>query len=90
MAAYIYDEAGKPTWFILPAGAFSRSGSWDIFEGDIYTTTGPNFGIAFDPKAVNVKAAGRAKLTFKGDYAATLTYTLNGVAVTKEVGRLRF
>jgi hypothetical protein len=89
-AAYIYGADGKPTWFVLPGGVWTQDGTKDIYEGDIYTTTGPAFDRPFDVNAVKANLAGRGKITFKNDYQATLTYTLNGVTVSKDISRFQF
>lgn len=80
---YLYDTQGKPTWItaiLRPAGA-----AW---TGDVYATTGPWFGAAkFDASSVTRRIAG--SMTWQSDDASngTLTYTVDGVSVTKKVVR---
>jgi hypothetical protein len=80
---YLYDAQGKPTWVtavLRPAG-----GAW---TGDVYVTAGPWFGAPkFDPTTVTRRVAG--SMTWQSDDAirGTLSYTIDGVTVTKFMTR---
>ncbi len=84
VTVYAYDAANKPTWFVAqlaPAGA-----GW---SGDVFVTTGPSYAApAFDPTAVTVRKAGT--MTWTPDpsgTSASVTYTVDGTTVTKNVVR---
>jgi hypothetical protein len=86
--AYIYDAAGKPTWFTLSG---ENAGDGAVISGKIYTASGsPLFGAPYDASRFNVKEVGTAELKFSGDNNGTLTYTLNGTKVVKQITRLVF
>ena len=85
---YVYDPARAPTWFVAilyyksttPAGAL-------VFDGRLYRTAGPWFGGAFNAQSVATTDSGSATLTVTGISNATLDYTVNGVAVSKQITR---
>ncbi len=85
---YVYDPARAPTWFVAilyyksatPAGAL-------VFDGRLYRTSGPWFGGAFNSPSVATTDSGSATLTVTAISNATLDYTVNGVAVSKQITR---
>jgi len=85
---FVYSADARPTWFTVAA---SQQGSapagHTVFTGDLYQTSGPYYGGPFNASAVTYAKVGT--LTFDADsaHSATLTYTVNGVAVTKIVSR---
>jgi hypothetical protein len=85
---FVYGQDGKATWFVA-AAAFQGSTAQGhlIFSGDLYAATGPYFGGAFDPNAVNGRKVGT--LTFEADSVetATITYSVDGVTVVKNTVR---
>ncbi|MEO5695448.1 MAG: hypothetical protein ABIQ72_20090 [Usitatibacter sp.] len=79
---YVYDEAGKPLWIVMPEGrlgweTIGNIGAWNFF-GDIYTTHGPNSGEPFDPAKVVVTRVGAASIAFETRDKAWLTYEAFG------------
>jgi hypothetical protein len=85
---FVYGADNKPTWFTGAAYYQSNSPSGHVvFTGDLYATTGPYYGGSFNPAAVALTKVGT--LTFDSDTTntATLSYTVNGVPVTKSVTR---
>jgi len=80
---YVYGPDGKPMWF--GGGMTSTGGS--VFTGKLYVTTGPYFGATFDPAGVNVREAGTMSFTAGDPDSGLLTYTVDGVSVTKSVQR---
>jgi len=85
LAWYVYDSTGKPTWQVATC---TMSGS--SCSGTLYRTTGPAFGPAFDPNAVQATAAGTITVTFTDANNAVLSYTVGGVTATKNVTRQLF
>ena len=83
---FVYAPNGQPTWYV--ASSTVRSGSGAIFSGPLYRTTGPYFGSGSWP-AGSVQATAVGTLTFSSTQpnAATLTYSVDGVTVTKSVVR---
>lgn len=83
---YVYGSDRKPTWF---AGTLKDPGTTHdtIFSGDLYASTGPYFGGSFNPTDVTVRKAGAATFTLTGVSTGSLQYTVDGVAVTKQIER---
>ena len=86
---FVYDEQGKPAWFVA---SNVRDTGGGVFSGSLYRTSGPWFGTTFDPATVQNQAVGtltaQYAVNFGGQASLRLTYTVNGVAVTKGVTRL--
>lgn len=84
---YVYDPSGKATWF-----TGELEGSDDTagikFSGPLYLVTGPYFGTTpFKPELVNATKAGTMSFLFETTNSGTLTYSVNGVNVTKSIER---
>jgi hypothetical protein len=85
---YAYDTAGKPTWYVMPAGA------WDAahtrYSGSLYSPRGAPY-TAYDPSRFTPGAAvGTATFVMNGINDATLDYTIAGVTGTKRLSRQDF
>jgi YD repeat-containing protein len=90
-AWYVYDDAGKPLWIVLPdsTASYDRDGSLRI-RGDIYATTGPPFGTAFDPSLVKTNRVGSATFLLSGRSAGSLEWTAFGKVGTRALAREPF
>jgi hypothetical protein len=86
---FVYDTNGQPTWFVGPDTAFTgATGLTQHFTGPLYRTTGPYFGAAtFNAASVNVVQVGTVSFDAPTSTTGTLTYSVNGVTVTKSVQR---
>lgn len=85
---YVYNQQGGATWFLSPATFNSAAGN---YQGPVFSSTGPYFGAGgFNPGGVSQSSVGIATFTPSSIYAGTLTYTVNGVSVTKSVTRTSF
>ena len=83
---FTYDAAGVPTWLVMSGGARQSDGS---YQGTLYRGTGPAFNtVPWHP--ATLASVGTMRLVFSGADAATLTYTFNGVSVTKSITRFAF
>jgi hypothetical protein len=80
---FIYGPDGKPTWVT----AQLTVGSGLTFSGPLFVTTGPYFGGTFNPGAVTIRPAGTMTFTLLTVGTARVTYTVDGVAVTKQLQR---
>ena len=82
---FTYDSSGKGMWLVTTA-AKQPDGS---FAGDLFRTTGPAFNAApFNPiGAANVTPVGTMRFQFSDGATGTLTYSVNGVRVTKAITR---
>ena len=85
---FIYGTDSKPTWV---TGQLSKTGvsaiGEPIFTGDVIATTGPYYGGPFNESGVTRRRAGTVSFSPADAVSATLTYTIDGVSVTKAVVR---
>jgi hypothetical protein len=86
---FTYDASGKGLWLVMSAGTRQTDGS---YLGDLYRTAGPAFNAnPFTPiGASDVTTVGSMRLRFTDGNNGTLTYTYNGVTVTKAITRQVF
>ncbi len=87
---FVYGADGRGTWYTGQASLTGQdSRGANIFTGGMYTFSGPTDGTPFNPANVVSRNAGTVTFTAFLDNA-TLTYTINGVAVDKVVTRQTF
>lgn len=89
---FVYNANGVPTWYVASAVTWTgASTSTPAFTGALFQTAGPYFGNGnFNPNNVTVTPVGTLSFAASGANAATLSYSVNGVAVTKAVQRQTF
>jgi hypothetical protein len=97
---YTYDSNGAPTWYSATLSLGVNAYPWsDLWSGDLYATTGPWFGAPFDTSETGYRKVGTlsfikdGRLNFiQGQVAdgGTVTFTIDGVAVTKQIYRWTF
>jgi hypothetical protein len=80
---FVYGSNNAATWYV----ASNLQGSGSAFTGQLFQTTGPAFSGTFNPSAVTTTPVGTMTLAFNSVSTGTLTYTVNGVQVTKQVQR---
>ena len=88
LAWYVYDGAGKPTWFVVPNCAVNTGQTGCV--GDVFRTTGPPFGSTFNPTQVTVYPAGKMFLNFTDPNHGDLSYNNDTLFVTKKITRQIF
>jgi hypothetical protein len=84
---FVYGADNSARWYsaseLAPVG-----GSTSSFNGQLFETRGPYFGAgSFDPNTVTRNVVGSMSINFIGTNAGTLTYTVNGVQVVKQIAR---
>jgi len=86
---FTYDAAGRDLWLVMSGGARQTDGS---YLGDLFRTAGSAFNaVPFVPlSAADVTQVGTMRLRFTNGNAGTLTYTNNGITVTKAITRQEF
>ena len=84
---FIYGANTQPVWLVMSNA--QRSGTaGNTFMGDLYQTTGTPFGVTpFVPSQTTVAKVGTATFVFSDARTGTLTYTVNGIQVVKQITR---
>ena len=81
---FVYAASGAPTWYTATLD-YTSNLTW---TGPLYATTGPFFAtVPFDPAKVVLIQVGTMTWSAPTLNAGTLSYVVNGVAVTKDVVR---
>ena len=81
---FAYGPDGKPTWY----SAILFHVGFLTWSGDLFATTGPWFGtVPFIPATVTRTNVGTMSFNAPFVNQGTLTYIVNGVAVTKQIQR---
>jgi hypothetical protein len=83
---YTFEAGGTPLWLVMSNGVQQADGS---YLGTLFRVSGPPFNTV-PWSAVTETAVGTLRLAFASANAATLTYTVNGTPVTKEIQRYSF
>jgi hypothetical protein len=83
---FVYGSDNRPTWFTSAAYFQPQSGRL-LFSGDLYVTSGPWFGAFFNPTAVFPRKVGTLQFEASSTDFATLTYSVDGIVVTKSIER---
>jgi hypothetical protein len=86
---FTYDANGQPRWFVMSGGRETTPGT---FSGSLYRTRGPAFNsVPFTPiTAADNTEVGTMTFSFSDGATGTMTYTVNGVQVTKKISRFEF
>ena len=82
---YTYDAPNRPMWYVLPGGTWTSSAT---FTGKLYRVNGSPANLPFAGGVVT--EVGTATLLFNGANNATLTYSVDGVQVSKVIERQPF
>ncbi|MEP7157133.1 MAG: peptidylprolyl isomerase [Betaproteobacteria bacterium] len=81
-AMYTYDDAGLPTWYVIPNCPVTTNGC----TGDMYKVTGGTSpAVAWNGSAKITTKVGTGTLTFASTTAGTFAFTINGVSGTKAI-----
>jgi hypothetical protein len=85
---FVYGADGKATWFGAPNMPFTGgSGETASYSGQLFQLNGPPFSSTFTSGSVAARAVGNVTVTATGTSTATLSYTVDGVQVTKSIER---
>ena len=87
-ALYVYDNAGKPAWYVMPAGTWD--GAFTTYAGLVYQPTSAPLSSYTPASFVPGAAVGSVTITFTGAATAVLRYTINGVSGQKSIQRQVF
>ena len=82
---FVYDPSKTPIWY---GGTLYPTGASFTWSGSNYVTSGPWFGnVPFDPAQVTNRIVGTMTWVATSITTGTLTYTVDGVQVTKLLTR---
>lgn len=84
---FVYDNTQTAIWYTSDVHFRGSSGGAFVWTGNLYATKGPWFGGRFSSSNVTARAAGTVSLTFTNLSQGTLTYSVDGVTVTKQIER---
>jgi len=85
---YAYDAAGKPTWYVMPGGAWDSAHA--RFTGSVYQPQGSPYS-AYDATRFQPGApVGTMTIATGGFDSATFDYTIAGLSGTKTITRMDF
>ena len=85
-ALFTYTASGRDGWMVATNMGRQADGS---FTGPLYVTTGPPFDTA-PWRPITATPVGAMTLRFSSGEAGTLSYTANGINVTKNIVRQAF
>jgi len=81
-AMYTYDDAGQPTWYVIPNCPVGTTGC----TGDMYKVNGGTSpAVAWSAANKVTTKVGTGTLAFASATAGTFTYTIDGVAGSKSI-----
>ena len=85
---YVYNTTNTAIWYNAALAATATSSVW---QGDLYEYRGPWLGaVPFDPSAVQSRKVGTMTWQSQSMDGGMLTYTVDGVTVTKNIKRFTF
>ena len=84
---YLYRSDRTPYWLTATVTRAPDLHGSHNYTGDLYETSGPPFGGPFDPTTVTYRKVGTVSFVSGDDYTATLTYTVDGVFISKTYTR---
>jgi|GEM_PF-1571373 len=87
-ALYVYDNAGRPVWYVMPGGTWSNN--FTTFSGPIFQPTGAPLNNYNAASIVVGASPGTVSINFTGQNTATLSFTINGISGSKSISRQSF
>src|SRR5204862_4006998 len=73
---YVYDDAGRPTWYVASSCGVNLEGG--TCTGTLYRVTGPPVAATFDPSRVVATPVGSVVLAWLGPAVVSLEWTIGG------------
>jgi hypothetical protein len=88
---FVYDAGENAVWYSTTFTYHSTGANGAVtYAGDLFQTSGPAQGTPWNPALLKYRQVGTATITFGDAGHALLSYTVNGVAVNKEITRQTF
>jgi YVTN family beta-propeller protein len=86
LAWYVYDPAGKPTWYAVS----NCTVSGNACTGELHRYSGPPWGPTFNAGMVAPALVGMATAAFSDRDTGVLSYTVDGIGGSKPIRRFVF
>ena len=88
---FIYGDGGQAVWYsaTLTLQSVGPTGQ-PVYGGTLFLTAGTPIGQTYNPALLKYREVGSATLEFGGVANALLRYSVDGIAVTKQVQRQTF
>jgi len=91
MTLYVYGTDNRMRWYAATNMQSRGGSSASVFDGEMYEFTGPHFGtVPFNPQGVGVRPLGTATIAFDSVSQGSLSYSIDGVQVSKLIQRQTF
>jgi hypothetical protein len=88
MTFFVYGSNNAPVWYVASAVTYTGTSNGTLsYAGVLYQTAGPWFGGSFNPNNVSARVVGTVNFNLVSVNSATLTYTVDGVSVSKSLTR---
>jgi hypothetical protein len=82
---FVYAPSGEPVWYV---STMAPTGAPLVWSGELYTTTGAWFGaVPYNPANLTTRKVGNLSWTAASAVTGVLSYTVDGVAVSKNLIR---
>ncbi|HEX3096805.1 MAG TPA: Ig-like domain-containing protein [Usitatibacter sp.] len=85
---YAYDPGGKPTWYVMPGGAWNAAHT--VYSGALYVPHGTPFTAYDASRLVAGDPVGQATVDFTDPADVALSYAIGGVQGRKSMSRQPF
>lgn len=86
---YVYGSDNRATWFTSTAHFVGSDQAGNlVYTGDLYQSTGPWYGALFFPSQVMLRRAGDATFRATSVDTGNITYSVDGIVVSKDIQRL--
>lgn len=83
----VHGKNSQPTWFVAPSTKLEATGGASTFSGPLYSTGGSPYLKRWDRGDYSYRQVGTVSFSMTSPTTATLTYTADGVQVTKDLAR---
>jgi hypothetical protein len=90
LTLFVYGANGQPTWYVGPATRLADPSTPGtvVFSGPLFAVTGPYFGAStFNESQVQPRQVGNVAFAASAISVGAISYTVDGVSVTKSVQR---
>src|SRR5690349_19545997 len=87
LTMFVYGNGGQATWFVASNASYAGGGNSLVFSGPLYALTGAPFSAPWNPAVLSLRQVGTITFTANSVTTGTLSYTVDGITVNKNVVR---